>query len=72
LPIAEEIDMKTAQDPALAHREAPIVLVCRSGGCSALAADALRALGFAEHLSPVGGFSRGQGGRARDWRLRSH
>lgn len=64
--------METAQDPALAHREAPIVLVCRSGERSALAADALRVLGFAEPLPPVGGFSRGQGGRARDWRLRSH
>ncbi|MFN3887944.1 MAG: rhodanese-like domain-containing protein, partial [Aquabacterium sp.] len=35
------------KDPALSHREAPVVLMCRSGGRSALAADALRTLGFA-------------------------
>ena len=45
------------KDPALAHRESPIVLTCRSGGRSALAADALRALGFAEPLSLAGGFN---------------
>ena len=45
------------KDPALAHREAPIMLACRSGGRSALAADALRALGFAEPLSLAGGFN---------------
>lgn len=45
------------KDPALAHRNAPVVLSCRSGGRSALAAAALRELGFAEPLSLAGGFA---------------
>jgi len=44
------------KDPALSHREAPVVLMCRSGGRSALAADALRTLGFARPLSLAGGW----------------
>jgi rhodanese-related sulfurtransferase len=44
-------------DPALAHRDAPIVVYCRSGGRSALAADALRQLGFVEALSLAGGYA---------------
>lgn len=44
------------QDPALGHRERPVVLYCRSGGRSALAAEALKRLGFAEPLSLDGGF----------------
>jgi len=44
------------KDPALAHRNAPVVLSCRSGARSALAAAALRELGFAEPLSLAGGF----------------
>ena len=43
-------------DPALAHREQPVVLYCRSGGRSALAAEALKRLGFAEPLSLTGGY----------------
>lgn len=45
-----------ARDPALAHRDQPVVLYCRSGGRSALAAEALQRLGFAEPLSLAGGF----------------
>jgi rhodanese-related sulfurtransferase len=45
------------RDPALAHRDAPVVLHCRSGGRSALAADALRRLGFAQPLSLAGGLN---------------
>lgn len=45
-----------ARDPALAHRDQPIVLYCRSGGRSALAAEALKRLGFAEPLSLAGGY----------------
>jgi rhodanese-related sulfurtransferase len=45
-----------ARDPALAHRDQPIVLYCRSGGRSALAAEALLRLGFAEPLSLAGGY----------------
>jgi len=44
------------RDPALGHRGQPIILQCRSGARSALAADALRRLGFAEPLSLAGGF----------------
>tara|TARA_R110002020_G_scaffold154546_2_gene334453 strand:- start:493 stop:873 length:381 start_codon:yes stop_codon:yes gene_type:complete len=43
------------RDPALGHRDQPIVLQCRSGARSALAADALRRLGFVEPLSLAGG-----------------
>ncbi len=45
------------KDPALAHRELPIVVYCRSGGRSALAAEALKRLGFVEPLSLAGGFN---------------
>lgn len=45
------------KDPALGHRELPIVLSCRSGARSALAAAALRELGFVEPLSLAGGFN---------------
>ena len=45
------------RDPALAHRDQPVVLYCRSGGRSALAAEALQRLGFAEPLSLAGGFA---------------
>lgn len=44
------------KDPALGHREQPLVLYCRSGGRSALAAEALMRLGFAEPLSLTGGY----------------
>ena len=45
------------QDPALAHRDQPVVIYCRSGGRSALAAEALQRLGFSEPLSLAGGFN---------------
>jgi rhodanese-related sulfurtransferase len=45
------------QDPALGHRETTIILSCRSGARSALAADALRQLGFREPVSLSGGFN---------------
>ena len=44
------------RDPALSHRDQAVVLYCRSGGRSALAAEALQRLGFAEPLSLAGGF----------------
>lgn len=44
------------KDAALSHRNAPVVLSCRSGARSALAAAALKELGFAEPLSLAGGF----------------
>ncbi|MCB1626657.1 MAG: sulfurtransferase [Xanthomonadales bacterium] len=44
------------RDPALGHRGQPVVVACRSGGRSALAAAALKQLGFVEPLSLRGGF----------------
>jgi rhodanese-related sulfurtransferase len=46
------------RDPALTHRDKPLVLYCRTGGRSALAAEALQRLGFAQPLSLQGGFNR--------------
>ncbi len=45
------------KDPALGHRDLPVVVYCRSGGRSALAAEALKRLGFVEPLSLAGGFN---------------
>lgn len=44
------------KDPALSHRTAPVILSCRSGARSALAAAALKELGFAEPVSLAGGY----------------
>lgn len=44
------------KDAALSHRGAPVVLNCRSGARSALAAAALKDLGFADPVSLAGGF----------------
>jgi len=46
------------KDPALSHRELPVVLYCRSGGRSALSAEALKRLGFVKPLSLAGGFNQ--------------
>ncbi|HEU0151771.1 MAG TPA: rhodanese-like domain-containing protein [Arenimonas sp.] len=45
-----------SRDPALGHRDQPVVLYCRSGGRSALSAEALQRLGFSEPLSLAGGY----------------
>ena len=42
-------------DPALSHKERPIVLVCRTGGRAALSAVNLQRLGFADVRSIAGG-----------------
>lgn len=42
-------------DPALSHKERPIVLVCRTGGRAALSALSLQWLGFADVRSIAGG-----------------
>ena len=42
---------------ALGHRDQPVVLYCRSGGRSALAAEALQRLGFTDPRSLAGGFA---------------
>lgn len=42
-------------DPALSHKERPIVVVCRTGGRAALAALSLQRLGFSDVRSVAGG-----------------
>lgn len=42
-------------EEALSHRERPVVLYCLSGGRSALAADALKRMGFSRPMSLAGG-----------------
>ena len=42
-------------DPALSHKERPIVLVCRTGGRAALSALSLQRLGFGDVRSIAGG-----------------
>lgn len=42
-------------DPALSHKSQPLVLVCRTGGRAALAADALQRMGFSDVRSIAGG-----------------
>ena len=44
-----------AIDPALQRKDLPLVVVCRSGGRAALAADSLQAMGFADVRSIAGG-----------------
>jgi rhodanese-related sulfurtransferase len=44
-------------EPALAVREQPIVLYCRTGGRSALAAESLQKLGFTRVRSLAGGIT---------------
>ncbi|MBE5316032.1 MAG: sulfurtransferase [Xanthomonadales bacterium] len=44
-------------EPALAVREQPIVLYCRTGGRSALAAESLQRLGFTRVRSLAGGIT---------------
>ena len=42
-------------DPALSHKERPIVVVCRTGGRAALSAVNLQRLGFGDVRSIAGG-----------------
>ena len=54
-----QVDAHTAvanvSDPALSHKERPIVVVCRTGGRAALSAVNLQRLGFADVRSIAGG-----------------
>jgi rhodanese-related sulfurtransferase len=43
-------------DPHLSHRREPVILYCRTGGRSALAAESLKRLGFDRPLSLAGGY----------------
>ena len=44
-------------DPALSHKQRPIVLYCRTGGRAALAAQSLQRMGFADVRSIAGGIT---------------
>lgn len=54
------IEFKTADHPALANRSAEIILYCKTGGRSALAAFNLQRLGYTNILSLAGGFDAWQ------------
>lgn len=43
-------------DPNLSHRREAVILYCRTGGRSALAAEALKRMGFERPLSLAGGW----------------
>lgn len=45
-------------DPHLSHSREPVILYCRTGGRSALAAEALQRLGFDRPLSLAGGYTQ--------------
>ncbi|GAA4784774.1 rhodanese-like domain-containing protein [Lysobacter hankyongensis] len=45
-------------DPNLSHRRESVIVYCRTGGRSALAAEALKRLGFDRPLSLAGGWLR--------------
>ena len=45
-------------DPALSHKDQPIVVVCRTGGRSALAALILQRMGFRDVRSIAGGVTQ--------------
>ncbi|MEO5963134.1 MAG: rhodanese-like domain-containing protein [Thermomonas sp.] len=42
-------------DPALSHKDCPIIVVCRTGGRAALSAVSLQRLGFSDVRSIAGG-----------------
>lgn len=44
-------------DPALSHKEQPLVLYCRTGGRAALAAQSLQRMGFSDVRSIAGGIT---------------
>jgi len=45
------------RDPALSHKDQPLVVYCRTGGRSALAALSLQRLGFTDVRSIAGGIN---------------
>ncbi len=50
------IEFKTGDHPALSDKAAGILLYCKSGGRSVLAASSLQLLGYTSILSMTGGF----------------
>ena len=56
------LEFQVDAHPALARKDLPLVLVCRSGGRAALAADSLQAMGFCNVRSIRGGMLAWQQG----------
>ena len=56
------LEFQVDAHPALARKDVPLVLVCRSGGRAALAADSLQAMGFCNVRSIRGGMLAWQQG----------
>lgn len=54
------IEFKTADHPALSRRDAEILLYCKSGGRSVLAAHNLQRMGYTDVISLAGGFDAWQ------------
>ena len=50
------LEFKTGDHPALANKDAEILLYCKTGGRSALAALNLQRLGYTKPVSLAGGF----------------
>lgn len=50
------LEWKAGSEPALADLAAPVVVYCQGGGRSALAAQSLEALGYAQVKSLAGGY----------------
>ncbi len=50
------LEFKTSDHPALANKDAELLLYCKTGGRSALAAVSLQPLGYAKPVSVAGGF----------------
>lgn len=50
------LEFKTPDHPALADKEADILLYCRTGGRSAMAAYSLKRLGYRNPISMAGGY----------------
>lgn len=50
------LEFKTGDHPALANKDANIVLYCKTGGRSALATHSLQRLGYTQVASMSGGF----------------
>ncbi|MGG2396098.1 rhodanese-like domain-containing protein [Pseudomonas sp. SH1-B] len=54
------LEFKLSNDPQLARRDLNLVLYCKNSGRSALAADALREMGYRHVLSLAGGIEAWQ------------
>lgn len=50
------LEWKVGSEPALAERDAPVVVYCQSGGRSAMAARALGEMGWSNVKSLAGGY----------------